>query len=67
MKNIIAGYRKMLGLTQEEMASIFGISRQSYGLKESGKTPFNDREKIIFKQLVQEIMPDITIDQIFFR
>lgn len=66
MKDIISGYRKMLGFTQAEMADIYGISRQSYQLKESGKISFRDDEKIVFKNLLQEIIPNITIDDIFF-
>lgn len=64
--NKIAGYRKMLGKNQVEMAKEFKISRQSYYLKENGKVPFTDKEKIIFKKLLLPIFPSITIDDIFF-
>lgn len=63
----LAGYRKMLGKTQFEMAKIFNISRQSYYLKENGKISFNDSEKLLFKSLLIPIFPDITIDDIFFN
>lgn len=63
----LAGYRKMLGKTQFEMAEVFSISRQSYYLKEKGKTAFNDKEKLIFKNLLKPIFPNITIDDIFFN
>lgn len=66
MKDIISGYRNMLGKTQQEMANILGVSRQSYYLKEKGEVPFADKEKITFKGLVSEIIPGITIDDIFF-
>ena len=66
MTNKIAGYRKMLGYTQKKMATEFGISSQAYRLKENGKTPFNDKEKLKFKLMLQKIFPKITIDEIFF-
>lgn len=56
----------MLGKTQQDVADIFGISRQAYFLKEQGKVPFSDKEKIIFRDLVQLIFPSISIDEIFF-
>lgn len=67
MKNIIAGYRRMTGLTQAEVAGKFGISRQAYFNKESGITPFSDREKVIFTNLVNEIIPEVSIIDIFFK
>ena len=67
MKNIIAGYRKMTGMKQSDMAKIFGISRQSYWNKETGRTPFTDKEKTLFKKEVAKIMPSITISDIFFK
>lgn len=66
MKNKIAGYRTMLGKTQLELAKEFGISKQSYRMKESGKTQFNDCEKKQFKQMLKPLFPNITIDDIFF-
>lgn len=66
MANKIAGYRKMLGKTQADMANIFNISQQAYRLKEKGETQFNDKEKMKFKQMLLPIFPSITIDEIFF-
>lgn len=66
MKNIIAGYRTMLGFNQQEMANALGISRQAYYTKEKGVVPFSDNEKMIFKEMVSDIIPEITIDKIFF-
>lgn len=66
MKRIIAGYRVMLGFTQAELAEKLHISRQSYYMKESGKVPFTDKEKIVIKELVSRIKPDVTIDSLFF-
>ena len=65
--NLIAGYRKMLDKNQTDMASIFNISLQAYRMKEIGNTPFSDREKIMFKEMLLPIFPNITIDEIFFN
>lgn len=62
----LKGYRVMLGLTQQAMADKLDISLQSYNNKETGKTPFNDKEKRAIKTLVTEIKPDITIDELFY-
>lgn len=66
MKNRIAGYRRMLGHTQTSMAKEFGISKQSYYMKENGKISFSDKEKMKFKEMLEPLFPDITIDEIFF-
>lgn len=55
----------MLG-TQKDVAKLFGISIQAYSSKERGKTQFKDSEKIIIKNELQKIIPNITIDEIFF-
>lgn len=67
MSNKIAGYRRMLGMTQRDMAKEFGISTQAYRMKESGNTAFNDREKKRFKEMLLPLFPSITIDEIFFN
>ena len=64
--NKIVGYRNMLGLTQVEIAKKLNISKQSYYLKEKGGVPFSDKEKIVFKEMLLPIFPNITIDEIFF-
>lgn len=64
--NKVAGYRKMLGFTQKGMAKKFGISTQAYWKKEKGDTQFNDKEKLLFKELLKPLFPEITIDEIFF-
>ncbi|WP_314970942.1 hypothetical protein [Peptostreptococcus stomatis] len=64
--NKIRGYRNMLGKTQKEMAQIFGISTNAYNKKEQGQTPFKDDEKILFKDMLSQYFPSITIDDIFF-
>lgn len=64
--NKVAGYRAMLGFSQREMAELFGISKQAYSAKERGLTNFNKSEMIIFKNLLIEYIPEISIDEIFF-
>lgn len=63
----LKGYRVMLGKTQRDMAKELNISVQSYNNKETGKTAFNDKEKLAIKSLVAEIKPDITIDELFYQ
>ena len=62
----LKGYRVMLGLTQREMAEKLNISLQSYNNKETKKTSFNDKERLMIKAMVAEIKPDITIDELFY-
>ncbi|MGW7952734.1 transcriptional regulator [Staphylococcus shinii] len=66
MINKIAGYRKMLGLSQSELATKMRVSAQAYSQKENGKVPFKDTEKTLFKKMLLPYFPDITIDEIFF-
>ena len=64
---MIKHYRKILGLTQGEMARKIGISEQSYWNKENGRRVFNDREKLIVRDVLKQFFPDITVDDIFFN
>ncbi|MBO0479315.1 helix-turn-helix transcriptional regulator [Vagococcus fluvialis] len=64
--NKISGYRRMIGHTQKTIAKELGISKQSYWMKETGKTPFTDKEKLKFKLMLKPLFPTITIDEIFF-
>ena len=59
-------YRKILGLTQGEMARKIGISEQSYWNKENGRRKFNDEEKQTVRDVLKQFFPDITVDDIFF-
>ncbi|MCC9700289.1 helix-turn-helix domain-containing protein, partial [Streptococcus agalactiae] len=62
----LRGYRVMLGLTQKDMSDKLNISLQSYNNKETGKSAFNDKERLAIKSMVSEIKPDITIDELFY-
>lgn len=65
-KNKVRGYRNMLGFTQEELGNKLGITKQSYHNKEVGKNSFTDSEKLVFKELLLPLFPDITLEDIFF-
>ena len=64
--NKVKGYRYMLGLTQKEMGDRLGISKETYIKREKGEVDFKDSEKVIFRNLLLSLFPDITIEQIFF-
>lgn len=63
---IIAGYRKMTGLTQREMAKRLSISEGTYRNKEKGKASFKDGEMKVFYELVKKTNPSVTFQEIFF-
>lgn len=66
-KNLkLKGYRTMLDLTQEQMANKLNITGRSYIDKEPGKKHFKYKEMLAIKEMVKEIKPDITIDELFF-
>lgn len=64
--NKIAGYRKMLGLTQEELANKIGISRSSFQSKENGKFPFKQTEMKKIVTVFQQADLNVTLDSLFF-
>ena len=64
--NKVAKYRRYTGLTQSDVAEIFGISLQAYSRKEREITPFTDKEKVILKELFIEDFPEVTVGGIFF-
>lgn len=64
--NKIAGYRNMLQMNQTKMGELLGISKQAYSNKERGIVKFNDKEKLIIKNLILPYFPDISIDELFF-
>ena len=64
--NKVAGYRVMMGLSQKEIGEKMGMTGAAYSNKELGKRAFNDTEKKKFKEILNEYIPGITIDEIFF-
>lgn len=67
LPNKIKGYRVMLGLSQKDIATTFGISAQAYSMKERGITSFNDEEKKRFVQMIKKVAIDETVGSIFFN
>lgn len=65
-QNKIAGYRKMLGLRQVDLAKTLDITVQAYSKKETGKTAFNDGEKVKLLNLFKVANNSLTIDSLFF-
>lgn len=63
----ITKYRKFYGLTQQEMAQRLNISSQAYWNKENGRTPFNDKEKIFLKEMIEADFPNVTYEELFFN
>ena len=62
----VKGYRVMVGLTQQELASKLGISVQSYRNKEKGRVAFKDSEKIFIRELFGKVVKGITLEDLFF-
>lgn len=63
---VVKKYRQYLGLTQQDMADILGVSKQSYWNKENERTAFSDSEKVLIKDMLVKHFPEIKIDDIFF-
>ena len=66
MVNKILGYRKMLSMTQKEMADKLGLSEGQYRAKEKGRYDFSRDEMQKFYDLVSEKLNDVEISDIFF-
>lgn len=67
----LIGYRKMAGLTQQDMANYLGINRATYFRKEQGKMAFTEKEildvyKVLSKELRQTV-PELKLSDIFFN
>lgn len=64
--NKITGYRKMLSLTQNDMAKLSGISLSSYNKREKGRIEFSDKQKIIICDVITRHFPNENIESLFF-
>lgn len=51
--------RKRAKLSQQEVADILGISRNSYGQKERGYVPFNLEEMFALSELLDSSLDDL--------
>ncbi|MDN5373105.1 MAG: hypothetical protein PWR19_2151 [Carnobacterium sp.] len=65
-REVVKGYRILTGNSQQDLAKIFGISKQAVSQKERGVTRFSEKEMVIIRDLVREVIPNATIDDIFF-
>ena len=55
--------RKQAKLSQQEVADILGISRNSYGQKERGDVLFNLEEAFALSELLNASLDDLFISQ----
>ena len=55
--------RKRAKLSQQEVADILGISRNSYGQKERGNVPFNLEEMFALSDLLNVSLDDLFISR----
>ena len=67
MNRNLAGYRKMLGLTQEVISKIIGISSVSYCNKETGKNDFTQTEMEKLIKIFNDEGYELTMDKLFKR
>ena len=67
MNNNLIGYRKMLKLTQGDMADKLGIDRGWYQKKETGQRDFSQTEIEIIMKLLKENRPNLTVEEVFLR
>lgn len=64
-KQLIA-YRKILNMSQTDMAKAIGIGLTAYNFKETGKSDFTQSEMLSIRDIIKKYNPNITIDEIFF-
>ena len=55
--------RKRAKLSQQEVADVLGISRNSYGQKERGDVPFNLEEMFALSELLNTSLDDLFISR----
>ncbi|WP_238884440.1 helix-turn-helix transcriptional regulator [Clostridium sp. YIM B02551] len=67
MNKKLVAYRKMIDITQQEMAIKLGICLTTYNHKETGKKEFSQKEMVSITDIIKEKIPDITMDDIFFN
>lgn len=65
--NKVLGYRKMIGMTQAQMAKELSISENTYRLKEQGKYAFKQNEIEKFITIVCKVNPNVKVTDIFFE
>lgn len=66
MNNTLKAYRRLLNLTQKDMATIIGKGLTSYNQKEQGKIDFTSSEMSEIINFLKTKIPNITAEEIFF-
>lgn len=64
-KQLIA-YRKVLNMSQTDMANAIGIGITSYNLKENNKVDFTQSEMLAIFKIIKKHNSNITIEELFF-
>ena len=67
MNRNLIGYRKIVGLTQKEIAKQIGIGETSYCHKERGQTDFTQTEMEKIVDLFQSLGYELMMNYLFFR
>lgn len=67
MKEKITGYLKMIGKNQGELAKILDIQENTLSFKINGKKDFKMSEMIAITKLIKTKLPEVTMDEIFFK
>lgn len=67
MNKKLVAYRKLLDITQQEMAQKLGVSLTTYNHKETGKKEFNQKEMVSITDIIKLKVPNVTMDEIFFE
>lgn len=65
-KNLIA-YRKILNISQVEMAKVAGVSSTSYNSKENEKSQFTQKEMFKIAKFLKEKGINTSVDELFFK
>lgn len=63
----LIGFRKMAGVSQEEMANKIGMVQATYSRKESGIVSFDEKEMIQVYEVLKEKIPEVKITDLFFN
>ena len=64
---VVERYRRMIGLNQTVVAQKSNMALSSYCNKIKGNTNFNQTEMVAITKLFKEFIPQITMDDIFFK
>ena len=63
--NKLKGYRVMIGKTQEEMAQVIGVTRETYINKENGKTKLTVNEAVAIVKLLKSCGIETDVEELY--